>query len=904
MTQFTKSIFLVVESNGLTNAGDIAAMLRKNGAAQVLIKKDNDNTIHYLDGNHTPQITHIITTSIQFIEYKQAIKSMIPITTPEWVYDSVNNQKIPSPKLYNPDPKFFLKDCYVCVADNLPAGDKEIIYGGIKAFGGNYLDVLTKFTTHLIALDLSNEKSIIASSAIDENTSERIDIKIVLPHWIDHCMMLGKKIDETPYLLPNPSILKVSIPNSQINLIETLPAIAKKTTFFENKSFYISPDYKLSERLNKSIIALIEQQGGRVEDEFDTTYVDIYIGKERNGANFLEAVKDSRIITGNLPWLYHVIVNREWILPINSSLLHYPFPIYKPLKGKYISITNYSGDARIYLARIIELLGGNFTKTLTKENDYLIAAKSQGKKYDTAVSKWLDENNKPLIQVLNHLWLEDCYANGELVDPEKPKYTFLGKNNDGVEFLIGKTKLNEAKLISPAVNTSFDEVKSDGVDRNDYDDETPVKQASPVRQTREPLAGKKSISKEHEFINGEVGDKGFSDAELVGVNPTDISISGSKPGDKRDLQSVEKSKIISESEKADSAKNSQSRKDKILQDQDQNVETTKKNPKLNKKLSPSPTPPVQRLGRSAALMAASKLHSNMEDLNQYQESIKSATKMKTYLNEVIEGLLPAKRATSEASSTPSKKQKASSPPVKYVYTGVMTGCEQQVELSDSDKSNFASVGLKILSEYSSKVKINTLIAPKVLRTEKFLSSLSKVERVIHPNYIIDLRDKLNDADDKKLAFESININDYSLEKVLSLSEVNFELGVTDSKSNGLQDMLKKIDANVGLFSGMSLNLSTNLNGGVAIISKILKIHGLDDFKEIKLATGLQKSLMKSEKDNVVILIAHKSKDKKLVDSFRKLYKDLSNEGVVVEWDWCVKSIFQMNLQEFNEYRLT
>ena len=47
---------------------------------------------------------------------------MVPITTPEWVFDSVSRAKISNPKVYSPDPKLFLKDTFVCVADNLPVG--------------------------------------------------------------------------------------------------------------------------------------------------------------------------------------------------------------------------------------------------------------------------------------------------------------------------------------------------------------------------------------------------------------------------------------------------------------------------------------------------------------------------------------------------------------------------------------------------------------------------------------------------------------------------------------------------------------------------------------------------------------------------------------------------------------
>ena len=94
----------------------------------------------------------------------------------------------------------------------MPPGDKELIYAAAQAFGGGYLDNITKYTTHLIAMDISNEKSILASSIIhddDDNDSngDMPNIKIVLPHWIDHCITMGKKLNEDNYLLPDAKIL-------------------------------------------------------------------------------------------------------------------------------------------------------------------------------------------------------------------------------------------------------------------------------------------------------------------------------------------------------------------------------------------------------------------------------------------------------------------------------------------------------------------------------------------------------------------------------------------------------------------------------------------------------------------------------------------------------------------------
>ncbi|KAK6454613.1 regulator of Ty1 transposition [Scheffersomyces xylosifermentans] len=857
---FYGSKFLLIKSSSTpdleadTEIETISKLIEEQYGKIVAVKEAHDNKKNYLDvgerADHddTPSVTHIITRSIQFIEYNAARKSMIPVTTPDWIIDSVQAGKCLNFKSYNPDPKYFLKDCFVCVADNLPVGDKEVIYAGVKAFGGNYLDVLTKYSTHLIAVDLSNEKSIIASSAISGAGSQddAIDIKIVLPHWIDHSITLGRKVDEKPYLLPDPALLKSgnSSITSQMNssLMESgdLEKISQsKSEFLKNKTFYISSDYNLSERLSNTLDLLIEKNGGKVTKSFSSENVDVYIGKYRNGVAYVESSKSNRIIIGNLHWLYSIIVSNEWVLPVNSNLLHYPSP-HIPLDGfkdLRISVTNYSGDARAYLSRLITLLGGTFTKSLTKENHYLIAAKGEGKKYLVAKDKWLDENGEPKIKIVNHLWLEECFSKWKFLDDDQQKYKYLGNQQISMESLIGSTKLDENVL---------------------------------------------------KIWTGKDGEE----EEL-------------KTAKKTNSDNVDDS--MSEDESTQSAASSNANKPKVVE------------------------PPVSLTsrygGRSAAKKAALKLQDNMSDLNQYQEIAKSSRKMKSYMEELERTATPTKRKptndddTSDKFVTPLKKKaKAEKTPVQEVkqevkivkesaprfeVIAIMTGCESEITLNRTDLSKLANVGIKVISDFSHKHAINTLIAPKILRTEKFLRSLSQVNKIVHPNYIAEVLEKIavNETWEKADLFKAISIDDYTLDKSLSVKEINTELGYSkSSKINGLTNLTLS-DKHGKLFEGLKLNLSSCLNGGVEVIAKILMDHGMTEFQTIKnnlSGNNLKKALIESSEDGKHILIAHKTKDAKLITAFKKL--NLEN-AEVVEWDWCVKSIFKMQLESYDDYKL-
>lgn len=811
---FIGSTFLVITSTTFNDPEEITTLINslQENHATVITKEEFNNDTNYL---LTSRISHIISDLIQFIEYSNARTLMIPITTPQWVYDCLKAERNLNPKSYNPDPKFFLKDCFVCVADNLPVGDKEAIYGGVRAFGGSYLDVLTKYTTHLISIDLTNEKSVIASSAINNELDENIDIKIVLPHWIDNCLTVGRKLDEEPYLLPNPSILQNNeISPPDISLLTNQEDLSTQTAnftadFLQGKTFYIAPDYNLSERLTASLQKMIERNGGKVVSKFELSSIDIYIGKYRSGDAYKNSCTSNRIIVGNLHWLYSIIVLNKWKLPVNSNILHYPSPN-QPLnafKDLNISVTNYSGDARTYLSKLITILGGKFTKTLTKENHYLLAAKPEGKKYDTAARKWVDSKGKPTIHIVNHLWLEECFAKWELLNHDQKKYKFLGNGKKGVEMLLGRTKLVENDL-----------------------------------------------------------------KRWYGLEKT------------------------SESKDIDDSMS----EDESTQPKQQPIITEKAKPKVDDALP-------QR--RNAAKKAAAKLHDNMSDLNNYQEIAKSSRKMKTYM-EGLDG--QAKKTVEE----PALKKTKQNPEIETIpkpqkeahsIIAIITGCESEIVLSKKDAAKLSTIGIKVLSDFSFKYKYNTLIAPKILRTEKFLRCLHSVDKIIHPNYLVDILKKINQGEiTPEALFLEYNILDYSLDKVLPLKELNAELG-SSGKGNALQALLHS-SSKGKVFEGINLNLSSSLNGGVDVIALILSDHGMTEHEVIKAgstSTSLGKHVLASKlkgKD-ITIFVCHKTKDTKLINVLKKKVKEDGTNAVVVEWDWCVRCIFKMTLQPFEEFKL-
>ncbi|CCE82208.1 Piso0_001921 [Millerozyma farinosa CBS 7064] len=868
---FTGTLFLLVSSDDFRD-DDVTSVksLIEDEGGETIVKKEYENEKNLLnsgdDGESNSPIGHIICTKTNFVEYTLAKSSMIPVTTPLWVHVCKEKRKYCNPKNYNPDPKYFMRDVFICVADNLSQEDKELIYGGVSAFGGQYLDDLTRYTTHLIAIDMKNDKSIIAASANNdqnETRNESIDIKIVSPEWIDDCLKFGRILNEGPYLVLNPT--SESDQPRDLNILKSNEEpswTSSRPEFMKNKCFYISDDYPISDRMRTTLIDMIIDKGGKVSETFNEKKIDIYIGKYRNGKAFVRSAKSKRIITANVQWLYSVLAFDIWVLPKNSNLLHYPIPR-EPLpefRNLKISITNYSGDARLYLTKLITVLGGSYTKTLSGENDVLIASKPFGKKYEAAKFKWREKKSLD-IKIVNSLWIEECFAYWKLMDFNKPQYTYLGRDGKGVEGLLCRTKLKE---------TVLDKWLSDSLE--DSGEVTRESQERPNKTTHDAFS-----------INEQENNMAQTE-EYINDKETTTEANGEKRGDGKEM----------------------------------NTELTDSNGLHTNNSSPRESAPSSftsndkeewstRAGRSAKFKAVNKLHQDIHDLNDYQAMSKSSRKMKEYMR-VLEN--ETKKAEQNSGSSDDKRKAPSNPDAPknkkrkveetrpYDVKGIVTGCEGILTLSKQDLSSLKDIGIRIIQDVTHASDLDTIIAPKILRTAKFLKALSKAKRIVHPNFLIDiLRAKKNSTDYESELLNNFPINKYSLDKIISNEVIMQDIYSTDKRNiASLSEILQS--SNKGkVFANVKLNISPNLVGGSKLITDILEFHGLKHAKVVKSITSSNVNSLLASDNSKTVLVVNKEKDMKLVNSFKKL---VSN-GVSIEWDWCVKSIFAMELRNYENF---
>lgn len=821
------------------------------------------------------RIDHVILDTLDFAGLTDVRARMIPLTNTLWVWDSLRDNQRKNYRLYAPDPPLFMDKVVLCIADNLPEGDKEVLYAAARAYGGQYLDTLLRYTTHLVALDLSTNKAVVASNIRKKALP---NINIVLPHWVEECIRQQRRVDERPYLLSNQAVLESGKPQgtpspSPENLSPGFQPLAAHRV-------YVADDFNLSQHLQDCVRDLVEHSGGSVVPLEDCT---VYIGKWREGAKFAAACHASKYI-GNLEWLFHVTSTGKFVDPLQSSLLHVPLPRnpVPGMTGLRVSITGISGDARHYLLQLLAAMGATFTKTLDAKNDYLVCARPDGEKYAAAQTRWN-------VAIVNFLWVERCFVSwqklpasdyedllvkepiGLVKFPSDFRQDWLTQLSSGSEVIDALDSENETEsehahkkqkieayldLSKLTQRSAHTESPSRGLDLEnnkaslqDNEVEHVVELDQEMSEDAEPV----SDEEEHNTDDGQDKEPETNDKSQAEERFYDVLSSPTKLQKSPDLQFVAASEVLSRS-------------------------------------------------RSAKTKASLKLHSDMEDLNNYTSMSKSSRKMKSYMKDLELALeatnklqKPDPRDQRKVESIPSqdgaKAKTDHTKKPKAAIVAVVTGCEQILDLSRIDIAKLRKAGIQVVPDISQSHVVDTIVAPKVLRTGKFLKCLSTATRIVHPSYLAGVLSRLP-AEWESLQKE-FNIEDYNLDRVVPAKQINSVLGVHGDRC-GLQKILEPLRK--AIFSGKSLNISLNVNGGADLIAGILHAHGAET-KTVKLGPNMLQDLIKDESDTLVV--ANNAKDKKTFASLRKDNAKLK----LLDWEWCVKSIFHGELQDYGPYVL-
>ncbi|KAK4634623.1 BRCT-containing protein 1 [Fulvia fulva] len=848
---FHNVVFTIMPSDDLEDdeKTEVLAALESNGGRYVPLRS-SDQQIDELDN-----ITHIISTTIEFPQYALTVERGISTVKPSWVAHSARKSKQASARQHSPDPSQYFHNVVVTCAD-LPEGDAEAITAGVMALGGQFSHPLTKLVTHVVTMSLDHPKC----KAIKDKGHK---CKLVLPHWFDDCFRLGKKISERPYEFPDPELLRRnnkphvkaypspdlegavspsptkvpggSPPPSPSESRKNLNALMCKDIFLDN-------DLELSDNLKETINRLIVYAGGVVVSKVDEA--DIYIGYFRDGANYIAASRAGKEVA-NLAWLYHVINQNKYTTPL-KRLFHYPVPRngVPGFKDMKISLSNYAGDSRNYIENLIRICGAEYTKTMKQDNTHLVTAHKNGEKCEAA-SEWN-------IKVVNHLWLEESYAKCAIQSCTNDKYTtFPTRTNLGE--VTGRTGLDMAS-----------------VEKQFF-----PKARSPQKKPAEKPSPRKTVPTSNVLAEGvtmQEDDVGvpttIAEAEEMDVDPAE-PMTVKKPRGRTPRSAAATPRVASARENA--------------------------------------TPAITSTGRASKSKALNSIHDSAEDIALYQKELKrkgGVTHGRERRASVAEMSSPApatrnsrKRPSEEyevtaqgsdlsdgetqdsrAKQNKKAKHSVSStlPPVQYRM--MVTGDDRwtnNAKKEAADKAILRGLGVLLTQD---PAHVDILVAPKILRTKKFVSALACAPLVVDTSFLEYALSK------KKLQDNPPILKDKDNED---------RLGFTLSESLKLAKRNKR-----KLFANWAICVTKDVNGGFDTYKEIISLNG----GETMMYQGRQKlSLAKptnqagNEFDYVYLVSGKSEAEMKLWKKFRENASSQGVEAKIVSSDWVLNAAMSQKI---------
>ncbi|KDB24439.1 hypothetical protein H109_03728 [Trichophyton interdigitale MR816] len=796
-------------------AEEISSALRENGGEVVI----NEPQTPLPPVN---EFSHIISPTIDFEGHDAACDALIPVVKPQWVQMSISKQKLANPRQYNPDPRLFMNDVIVTCED-IPEGDKDAIIGGVLAMGGLYTSRITNSTTHLVTLTM-NERCMAAKK-------RGLATKIVLPHWFDDCLKLGRRIDERPYLLPNPEILRpenerppriaanrdvigasTPEPNALPDRAASPGGSRKELNIFKKKTVMISSDLGIAEHMSSSIEELIREGGGQTTN--DVSKCDIFICRYREGEDYKLASRAGKDV-GNLSWLFHLITHNSWTSPLRR-LLHYPIarggiPGFNKFK---ISLSNYAGEARIYLENLIAAAGAESTKTLKQENTHLLTAHKNSEKC-TAAKEWN-------LHIVNHLWLEESYAKWQQQSVTDPRYTHFPRRTN-LSDVVGQTRIDrytvEEHFFPPEPAPG---VKKSATQPQKGNNAT-LNNSSNNAKT--PKSGRKAINE---------------GPDMTGPEP-DSTTKTTKKLKEKSLQTPIPSRFADLGKENETPSTTGSRKSKDI--------------------------------------AAAKLHNLAPDISLYEKELKRVggviyggrRKSAGEPDSARKRSAEPDSASASEDAIETKRIKTSKPPIAIRL--VITGFNRWVEkpnIEDSERTQLRDLGILVIPDPS---RCTHLAAPSIKRTQKFLNALAHAPVIINSNFITDCLEKK----------ELLDPNDYILKDKASEKKYNFTLEKARQRAKKNEQKL---------LSGHTIYCTDKINGGIEAFQAIIEANG-GQCVPYRGRPGTMISSRRlaadgadqSEADDVYLISGTDKSSVKLWDKFRTMARNAKRVPRVVSSDW-------------------
>ena len=934
---------------------DLPNLTNFNSIKKYFIKKYNYKNIHF-----------IISNNISFPFYKiAAFDYLIPVVSIQWIKECIHRNHLLRTLNFSPDPRHILKNTtiYIVRSPNMSHTDYRFYSEIVTTLGGVCVDALTKKVTHIIATSCF-DPNVIRICQMIQNVR---GIKIVYPTWLLDCFKSLKYIDEMKHKID----LVINDDNGKCTHIderfedlwedlETSSVVSSQSLnkkYLQGHTFIIDLDLSLSSKIYKFLIQLIKSYGGnfvpyiKLNDIETNKDIDCFIGESTNTESF-ELCRKRGIYTGNIIWFFNLWSFDTFIEPQRKM-------IWGPFKAKIfksndliLSHTNYFGQERIYIQKLVESLGGSTTTSFSSHNTHLLVKVPFGKKFTNATTK------RPNCKVINHRWLENCYFDGVILDTDKDQFKdfnicekglsyFLNQMGDDIqddaEGMDSDLKLHELTGSNSVINDSVSSSEETDIEFSTANenqvatlvDYRPTDKRENVDTKRDEIVnlamlhdtnisqngnnnlvsnqvdislqnkgGEKEVTEKDPYqelfgvLSQSAADSNINDAENSNINTKDDIDTNKRETPSTPLvsrqSSTNKEKSLRSNQKAT---NNEVNKSIGSAGQLANSREEQLTPPINNAIIQSNIieTPVRR--RAARTKAEKRLHEDIESLNEFERN-KRKKRIRNLLPSEIETLEHSKELKNKAkdiilsmkglSNENDKEEALKKLKHSYNIKAFVTGCHENI--SELDIEILSLLGITITEEYKSN--LNCIIAPKRLRTAKFLSGLSfhPLEHILSPEFITKILEYVYHKDNP------VGIIKYE----------DFRLKEIDDQT------LEKTKLNNKLFERAhitNINISPDITGGFETVSSILMNHGIKKIQKI----GKNPLLINNHPHKRISLLNGKvihpprciivSGSKPNLRKWRKQWSSMNNNSVdellITTWDWCVDSIFKLDV-DYND----
>lgn len=859
--------FVILRTTNDNTSDIISDLLFSNGCQEVHVLDSNSLQVKLeecISQLNKFEIDFIITENLPNDILKLSLKAMIPTVKTQWIKACIKNERIVPVEPYQ-----FISTIL----------QNEKIY--ISRYSFNEQE--THFLRNIVLLLGGYVTPILSMNSITHVLvkNEEIDIDPVTKVF----QTLSKNIKHPPIEDENWLFNKYSQGYSNNDIIESVDTsdrfnIDELERIFTGFEFII--DLQMDVKLTSQLCLMIERLGGKISstskrkyehinkiDEERTIYLGEYFGNE------LFDIKIKRKY--NLEWFFDCLFQNTFIQTLNNPM--YQIPIKKQsqlLSGMKIGYSQIFGLQRYKVITTIESLGASASPNVSLGTDLLIIGISQGNKYNFAL-----KHNIPIVKLQ---WLNDCQRD-EFLHPYNQYRSFTG---------IGTVDSSETPIVPLNLNQKLERERS--ILETQLSDANVLKSAADLdilksRQTSPQRTDSIVItsSTESEIV---------SDSEIESQkieHPFKDNIPSKQHASFNDRsieqESVNATRDIDNIDTNPDTENIPLKKsDRILSSR----------PRTKIFLEETPTDTIQSTTYNTANNEFNLESENKADI----ESLISDSPKEELSVADIEVEVPTKREAAGPSRRTAKRRRTddkistilsssidTSDGIKPLYDihCVISQCLEKI--NEMDKELLKSLGITIYDEITDEnmEMLNSIIAPKRLRTVKFLFSLSfkPLKYTLLPKFITDLLKRVhaNHKSDNKKMSKSKNLDIHLDPQQYAIPDISPEI-------LSLTRLPNKVFARYGI---SRVNISTSMPGGTETLKTILHQHGIEVVnvlpRHFELKDIVPNNIATTDVPRYILITNQVSQMK----SFKKVLGDIGAKVLIVKWNWCVQSIFNLQV---------